>query len=294
MMNCLENDPQNGAMLCRLCGGPTSLSFSERVLNKYSTGYWRCLDCGSMQTDPPHWLEESYATLRPVTDTGIVARGIQMTQMTSLLLKIAGVSADTQCLDWGGGNGLFCRMMRDQGYNFFNDDKYVEPFYCNGFTADRIGIAKCDVLTSFEIFEHLANPVVELSDILRLEPRLWIFSTQLYEKQGRDWNYFGPSIGQHVFFYSARGLEGFAQARGYRFVRGRHLHMFLKQTGNPYLRGRIPRDCTRKLLAGGKFVGLAAGLHFLARQRHAFRHWQADRDHLKQAVKLEATRLDRQ
>jgi hypothetical protein len=293
MMNFLEPDPQNRAMLCRLCGGPTSLNFTERVLNKYSAGYWRCLDCGSMQTDPPHWLAEAYATTRLMTDTGMVSRSIQMAQMTSLLLKIAGVAGQTLCLDWGGGNGLFCRMMRDQGYNFFNDDKYAKPFYCDGFTAERVGIAKCDILTSFEVFEHLANPAVELADILRFDPRLWIFSTQLYENQAREWNYFGPQNGQHVFFYSADGLRKFAEGHGYRFVRGRHLHLFVKQSANPYFASRISRNGARKILAGGKLAGFAAGLHFLARQRHAFRHWQSDRELLKQGPKLEALRPGR-
>ena len=288
MMNCQDPSTQSEAMLCRLCRGPLSLSFRERVLNKYPVGYWRCLDCGSMQTDPPHWLEESYSAPRPMTDTGMVARSIQMAQMTSLLLRIASVGAQTKCLDWGGGNGLFCRMMRDQGYNFFNDDKYAKPFYCDGFTFQRAGIAKCDILTSFEIFEHLANPVVELEEILSLEPRLWIFSTQLYEQQGPEWNYFGPANGQHVFFYSAQGLEGFATAHGYRFIRGRHLHAFVKQTGSPYLQNRISLNCARKVLAGGKLAGLVAGLNFLARQRHAFRHWQADRDHVRRLANLDA------
>ena len=102
-----------------------------------------------------------------------------MAQLTSLLLRMAGVGPQTRCLDWGGGNGLFCRMMRDQGYNFFNDDKYAEPFYCAGFTADHENIENYDVVTSFEVFEHLAAPKRELAAILELKPRLWVFSTQL-------------------------------------------------------------------------------------------------------------------
>jgi len=268
--------------LCRLCEGETALAFTHRILGKYPSGYWQCTVCGSLETDAPFWLEESYADVHSATDTGMAARTVQMTQAVSLLLRMAGVGSKTLCLDWGGGNGLFCRMMRDQGYNFFNDDKYAKPFYCAGFTADRIGIAKCDVVTSFEVFEHLSNPKAELANILRFEPKLWIFSTQLYAGQGADWNYLGPSLGRHVFFYSAEALHAFAEANGYRFIRGWNLHMFVKAQGNPYAQRPAFRFGARRLLAGGKLAGLAAGMNFLARQRNAYRYWQADSDSVRQ------------
>src|SRR5579871_1583582 len=166
VMNHLESSFSDTANPCRLCSGATTFAFALRVLNKHTIGYWRCSLCGSLQTDPPHWLDEAYASIHSATDTGMVARNIQMAQLSSLIFAIAGIGPKTLCLDWGGGNGLFCRMMRDQGFNFFNDDKYAEPFYCAGFTADTIHIAKCDVITSFEVFEHLPNPKAELAEIL--------------------------------------------------------------------------------------------------------------------------------
>jgi hypothetical protein len=72
-------------------------------------------------------------------------------------------------------------------------------------------------IQSLFLFEHLPNPKRELTEILRLDPKLWIFSTQLYEHQGPEWNYFGPSLGRHVFFYSEKALRDFADAHGYDF-----------------------------------------------------------------------------
>lgn len=275
-MNGLEAEAEQRPPACRLCGGSTTHRFSHRILGKYPCGFWQCSQCGSLQTDAPYWLDESYAEIHSATDTGMAARTLQMAQLVGLLLRMAGMGGKTLCLDWGGGNGLFCRMMRDQGFNFYNDDKYAEPFYCAGFTADRIGIAKCDAVTSFEVFEHLPNPRAELTNILRLEPKLWIFSTQLYEGQGPDWNYLGPGLGRHVFFYSEKALRLFAAANGYRFLRGRHLHLLVREAGNPYAARPGFRYGARRLVAGGKLAGLAAGMHFLARQRGAYRYWQAD------------------
>jgi Methyltransferase domain len=268
---------------CRLCGGATEFRFTDLVLKKYTVRYWRCVDCGSMQTDQPYWLDEAYAVVHSATDTGMVARTLHMTQVTSLLLRLAEVKPQTPCLDWGGGNGLFCRFMRDQGYNFLNHDKYAEPFYCAGFTANRADTANYDVVTSFEVFEHLAEPKRDLAAILELQPKLWIFSTQLYGAQDRHWSYFGPNQGRHVFFYSEQALHEFAAAHGYAFVRGRHLHMFVKRENNPYLPSRYAGAFARHILHGGRLASLGATLNFLARQRHAYLHWQSDSESVKKS-----------
>jgi hypothetical protein len=285
IMNRVGVDSEPRTEACRLCGGQATLSFTDTILNKHVSGFWRCARCGSLQTDTPHWLEESYASVHSATDTGMVARNLQMAQFVSLLLRMAGVGRDTLCLDWGGGNGLFCRLMRDQGYNFFNDDRYAEPFYCTGFTADRIGIARCDIITSFEVFEHLPNPKAELAEILRFEPKLWIFSTQLYENQGPEWAYLAPALGRHVFFYSEKALSVFAAKHGYQFLRGRHLHMLVKRTGNPYWQRLLLRHGAPLLIGGGKLAGATAGLHFLARQRRAYRYWQSDSEHVRRQTR---------
>jgi methyltransferase family protein len=271
----------NAPSPCRLCGGDTSLVFHGLLIRKHRTGYWRCEACGSLQTDPPYWLEDAYRKGHVPTDTGMAARTLFMAQRASLLLWAAGLRAGTACLDWGGGNGLFCRLMRDQGYNYFRDDKYVEPFYCAGFTRDCVQRDRWEVVSSFEVFEHLPNPAAELAQIINLDPAIWLFSTQLYESQGREWNYLSPNTGQHVFFYSEKSLQQFAEAHGREFHRGRELHLFVKRDSNPYFRSASGQDVMRRVLHGGKAASLAAGLRFLMRQRHAYRHWQADQSFLK-------------
>lgn len=269
-----------GRIVCRLCDGPVLFRFVGQVLKKYPVGYWRCERCLSLQTDRPHWLDEAYESVFPIRDTGMVARNLQMAQTSSLILRVAGVAADTVCLDWGGGNGLFCRMMRDQGYNFLSYDKYAQPFYCIGFTANSTTLPQCDVVTSFEVFEHLPEPKANLAEILRYNPRLWIFSTQLYRDQGLDWEYLARDAGRHVFFYSERALHEFAENHGFLFIPGRHLHVFVRRTNNPYLRGSRRIGLAKMILRGGRAVSFASALYFVARQRHAYLRWQADRNGL--------------
>jgi hypothetical protein len=272
---------QDAVTPCRLCGGPAVFQFSHQVLGKYPVGYWRCETCHCLETDPPHWLDESYATL--TADTGMVARTWQMGQAASLILGLAGISPDLVCMDWGGGNGLFCRMMRDQGFNFVSDDKYAEPFYSQGFTRKDKGITKSDVITSFELFEHLPDPKSELKEILSFEPKLWIFSTQLYSGQDKAWKYLGPDLGRHVFFYSHAGLAKFAADNGFEFLRGRDLHMLIKKNG-PYLKSGLKRRLATALIAGSKPAMLLAAVNFLSRQRKAYLRWRADSAAIKQDV----------
>lgn len=265
-----------GAPSCRLCAGATVHQFSKLILGKHEVGYWRCTACACLQTDHPHWLEESYRAVHSATDTGMVARTWQMAQTTSLLLRLAGVKNTTPCVDWGGGNGLFCRMMRDQGYDFVNDDKYAEPFYCAGFTRADRARTTADIVTSFEVFEHLPDPGLQLSEILKLNPKLWIFSTQLYTGQDQTWRYLSPRLGRHVFFYSEAGLNRFAARHGFALLKGREMHLLIRKSGQDYLKDGLRRRLAAQLLAGAKPLQFAAALNFLSRQRQAWRHWRTD------------------
>src|SRR5262249_50010817 len=122
---CDMNGPPPAA--CRLCDAPIAGAFELVVLRQHSVKYFKCLGCGSLQTEAQHWLAEAYSTTDPDVDVGLVDRNWQMAQTVSLLLWLSGADAGTRCLDWGGGSGLFCRMMRDQGFNFVVVDKYADP-----------------------------------------------------------------------------------------------------------------------------------------------------------------------
>jgi methyltransferase family protein len=210
----------------------------------------------------------------------MAARILQMAQLVSLALRLAGIDSQARCLDYGGGNGLFCRMMRDQGFDFWNYDKYVTPFYCSGFVVER-PTTPFAVITAFEVFEHLAQPARDIDEIFGLEPNLWIFSTQLYRDQGADWDYLARTNGRHVFFYTARALEGLAARRGYVFIPGRQIHAFIKSNADGILQRPFARAAIKHLLEGNRAVALAAVLNFSWQQRYAFRRWRADRDRLR-------------
>ncbi len=269
---------------CRLCGGTTDLQFNKVVLNKYDVGYHRCRDCHSLQTDVPFWLAETYSTPCPARDTGIVQRNVLFARFTSLLARLLKIDPQDRCLDWGGGNGLFCRMMRDRGMNFHNYDKYVEPFYCIGFSADPKSDERTTLVTAFEVFEHLPEPRTDLEAIFALDPDVIIFSTLLYRGQTDDWSYLANLRGAHVFFYSHKGLAQVGAEFGYDFIEGAELHLFIKRRPQRNKVSAFSHKVITHLVGKGYRRRLVPIFYDTWRERKAHRYQQADREHVEKHI----------
>lgn len=203
---------------CRLCKGSVTERFRHNILGKYDAAYSECASCHSLQTEPPFWLEEAYSALDATPDIGFMRRNLLISALTAEALRAAGVRPDDLCLDWGAGFGLFCRLLRDSGFNFHAYDKFADSRYAwDKRIQDPAGLAP-RVITAFEVFEHLPNPALDLEELFDLRPQLLIFSTEIYEGQPADWWYLDPATGQHVFFYSRAALDSIAARYGYRLV----------------------------------------------------------------------------
>src|SRR5258708_7007906 len=103
---------------CRLCGAETDRSFTATILNKHCVGFNKCQDCGSLQVDQPYWLEETYGTANILSlDIGAANRALSSFGLTYLISKILNVRG--QVLDFGGGDGLLTRLLRDIGIDAY-------------------------------------------------------------------------------------------------------------------------------------------------------------------------------
>jgi hypothetical protein len=201
---------------CRLCAAQTKHVWRHMVLEKYDVGYFECEGCGSLQTEAPYWLEEAYSEPGTGFDTGACQRSIQCVLAMTTALEFLGYKQETNCLDYGAGVGLYARMMRDRGWNYFAHDKYSFPFYMDEFRADPKD-KQWGIISAFEVFEHLPDPA-EVFDLIAGSAVDYVFfTTDLWEGQGRDWQYLAPFQGQHVFFYTQKALELVARKYGYNF-----------------------------------------------------------------------------
>ena len=128
--------------------------FDAKIMNKYSIDYFYCSNCGFLQTQAPYWLEESYKHSINLEDTGILHRNVRLSKITSLLLLFLFKKND-KFLDFAGGYGLFTRLMRDRGLDFYWHDPYTRNLMARGFEYDD-NSGPVSLITSFECFERLS------------------------------------------------------------------------------------------------------------------------------------------
>ena len=203
----MENDK------CRLCYGNIKFKFNEIVLKKNKVNYFYCLYCNSLQTEKVYWLDDAYKSWNTIYDTGLVARvynNFLVSFFISKLFKLKNI------LDYGGGDGLFTRIMRDYNLNCYNYDSYAESIYSKKFINPDFEYP--DLVTSFEAIEHFSDPKKEFENIFKKKPKIIILTTKIYKNQDKNWDYFEFQTGQHIFFYSKQAFRYLAEKFNYNLV----------------------------------------------------------------------------
>ena len=144
--------------LCKICNGTSSFAFSKQVLGRYQVSYFQCNSCGFIQTETPYWLNEAYSSAIADTDIGYITRNLVNRNIVSSLINTA-FNSKGRFLDYGGGYGLFVRLMRDAGYDFYRQDKFCNNLFAQQFDIKSFNTINLsfDLLTAFEVFEHLEN-----------------------------------------------------------------------------------------------------------------------------------------
>ena len=224
--------------ICRVCGKKADFFFSKQILGKYDVAYFKCSNCGHVQTEDPHWLEEAYLNHDSKLDVGMADRCVWTAQTMAALAWRLKIGPEEPCLDWGAGTGLFVRLCRDYGMNFFYFDRYPRNVFARGFESEPSGGKKWTCISAFEVAEHLPNPIADFEELFRLAPRYIVFSTLLYNGETPDWWYFTDN-GQHVAFYTRRSLELIGSHYGYQLASNdRDLHLFSKDACPDRILGR--------------------------------------------------------
>jgi len=193
-------------MNCKICATNQIAYAQARILSKYDIQYFQCPSCGFIQTETPYWLGEAYTEVIASSDVGVVSRTISLAETTAHYISLL-FNSNGRYLDYGGAYGMFVRAMRDKGFDFFWYDKYAKNLLSSGFEAKLND--SFDLVTSFEVLEHIADPLTEIEKMLHFSTNL-LFSTQLIpasQPKPDHWQYFALETGQHVSFYSLKSLE---------------------------------------------------------------------------------------
>jgi hypothetical protein len=224
-------------MKCKICSSYSELFANARVLGKYSIEYFQCHNCGFIQTEEPFWLDESYSRVINNFDIGIVSRNMSNAAVSKALISTF-FNSNAKFIDYGGGYGIFVRLMRDYGFNFYLYDKFCQNLFAKGFDIEESNHMHFELLTAFELFEHFLDPLGELLKLLNISPNILI-STELipsFKPKPGQWWYYGLQHGQHIAFYTLSSLKYMATRSKINFFsNNRNLHLFTSKKINQSL-----------------------------------------------------------
>jgi hypothetical protein len=216
------------SLRCRLCDHDCTVAFDRTLLRRLTVTYYSCPACGALQTETPTWLDEAYGSAIAALDTGIVTRNLVNQAVIFLATRILRPAG--RLVDFGGGTGMLCRLLRDIGFDAYLMDRYADPVFARGFdlTPEAAAAAPVAILSCFEVFEHLSAPATDLQALFSLRPGLLVASTKLCDGKGADWPYLVPETGQHVFFYARKTMDTIAATHGYAYINRGDYHLFFR------------------------------------------------------------------
>ena len=215
---------------CKICGNHTELydvvdlHKACNPENAYPQGlkgipvyYERCNVCGLIFTRhfdnyaPSDWARDIYNSEYKKFDPDY---GGNRARRNARVLRILLSSHKTSVvgLDYGGGNGDLARLLRLAGFNFDCQD----PFGVSEISSSKIG--HYNLVTAFEVFEHLTDPIAVLASILDYmthDSAIIIIGTAASDRRINvssrlTWWYAAPRNG-HVSLFSKRSLSALAQ-----------------------------------------------------------------------------------
>ena len=144
-------------------------------------------------------VDPDFAETRPAGNAALVAQ------------TFAASRTSIQVLDYGGGSGLLAERLRGQKF----DATTYDPFS----SFDQLPSSRFDLITSFEVLEHVPFPrqtVATMVSLLKPEGAI-LFSTLVqpsdFEAMGLNWWYASPRNG-HVSLYSVASLARLFGAHG--------------------------------------------------------------------------------
>ncbi|RMF48327.1 MAG: class I SAM-dependent methyltransferase [Deltaproteobacteria bacterium] len=238
-------------MRCAICSGRNEEFARARLGIGVEAVYLQCSGCGFVQVRNPEWLASTYAdNAIAATDAGLVSRALYIRDVASAV--IGGLfNGNGPFLDYGAGNGLLVRLMRDAGWDFYWFDRYSRNLFSAGLEADLSGETTYELATAVEVAEHFVDPLAEFRQILSVARNL-LFTTQLLPQptpRPGDWWYYGLDHGQHVAFYSTESLRAIARSMGCHFVsNGRDIHLLSRRKVPAWLFAILCHPATARLL----------------------------------------------
>lgn len=237
-------------MHCNICGSLSRFIFKKLFLQKYDVALFQCTSCGFIQTEKPYWLEEAYRLPFTPLDVFLTSRPLELSQITeNLILNYFDYTANF--IDYGGGIGVFTRMMRDRGLQFYRQDKYAQNLFTQYFDINDLSsdLRRFELATCFEVLEHLEHPLDELSEIFSLTDNIFcstLIQPSISLLELESWAYIGELHGQHISFYTKETMKAIAEKFNCNYypTRRSSLHLFTSKSIDNVSLSRLSKNST--------------------------------------------------
>ena len=219
-------------MKCNICSHESAFFSKIQILEKYVVSYFICPSCGYLQTEEPFWLKEAYEQPINKNDTGMLTRNFNNARITNMVI-LALFNKKGKFLDYGGGYGIFVRLMRDKGREFYWYDTYCTNLFAKDF--EHRDVRQYDLVTAFEVFEHLPDPLKEFERLFSLGENL-LLTTECLPFPVPDldkWWYYGLEHGQHISLFTRQALVLIAKKFGRHYYHSGSFHLFTKNKVSP-------------------------------------------------------------
>ncbi|MFC7595444.1 class I SAM-dependent methyltransferase [Terrabacter sp. GCM10028922] len=216
----------------------------------------------------PTWLDDAYGDAIGKLDVGLLDRCQTLASVTASVLRTERLRTG-RFLDWAGGYGTLTRLMRDRGYDFVHNDPMAENMFAEGHEVADPTTDRYDLVTAFEVLEHLTHPVVSLAPLAASTDRL-IATTQILPSPTpgpTDWDYYALESGQHITFYTRASLKKLAHRLGFDgVVTSSLVHLFYRGKLSPLTKAMVRRPAVSYGL--GHLASLADRRHSLLMSDH--------------------------
>ncbi|GAB3576054.1 hypothetical protein GCM10027578_41160 [Spirosoma luteolum] len=182
-------------------------------------------------TEDPYWLPEAYNSAITKLDIGLVMRNELMAPLVQSVIK-CWYDRKGKFVDYGGGYGMFTRMMRDRGFDYYRQDIHCANLFAESFDVEDTSTFRADLVTAFEVMEHLIDPVEEVKKMLVYSDTI-LFSTMVQptnDVKPETWWYFTPETGQHIALYSRESLRQLARKFDLNYYwNEQNIHLFTRK-----------------------------------------------------------------
>lgn len=240
------------AITCRLCDGAADFAFHKTMIGKYQVSFFLCRACGSLQSEEPYWLAEAYSDAVLAIDPGAAQRVLDCLGLTDAVMRLFDCRTS---LDYGGGAGLLCRLLRDIGRDAYLYDRYAPASYATGFNGSLN--THYDLVTAFEVVEHFPAPKSDLDALFGANPKIVLIMTYLYQGENADWWYIAPEEGQHIFFYSPAAIALIGRRYGYHPLICKGFIVFSRTVPTAWQKFVLQKILTPRILSWLRLVVLA-------------------------------------